>query len=628
MNQQLIDYIKNQIKLGRSEDVIKVMLKNNGWQEADIEEGFREVFGQNTPLPSPSTDFQPAYSSNRPSFSGNASEIALPGGLDLLKQSWQIYKNRFWTLVGITAFPFLIWLVIGGLFWMSSFVLANSGLNILFIILALILVIPGIILFVWSGLALIYVVKESNEEIGFKESFRQAWGKKILSFAFIGLLNTLVIFGGFILGIIPGIIFAIWFIVAQFVFVVEGQKGFSALLRSKEYVAGRWGKVFWRVVVFGLVALGVGLINWGISFGMIMGLDWLSYPIIFGNILSFIEFLINILFGLFAVVYFFSLYTALRQTRPQLVNQQVVAKKGFFVFCAILGVLAPFIIAGTMMITTISLLNPGKQFAEARDTQRISDIRSLNVAISLYEAVIDQGIDCQNNKIYRSDIGTRAVDGTGWLSIDFTKIPGGGSPLTQLNIDPLNNSEFFYSYACVPETNVFELNTRLESKKYLDMMRNDGGDDPNVYEVGSNLNPQIPNFLEKQTSVTSKKEDIARTEIMNVSDKICQYLINSQFNNYLDLYDKDGSGYAGEKQSVELITKTNECKFKVSDINFNKQLNRAVVVYDSKLIFLLKSGKLSQAEGFIKMLYKKIGDDWKIIDTIDPMERIDVENIP
>lgn len=42
-NQQLIDYIKNQIKLGRSEDVIKMMLKNAGWQEADIEEGFKAV---------------------------------------------------------------------------------------------------------------------------------------------------------------------------------------------------------------------------------------------------------------------------------------------------------------------------------------------------------------------------------------------------------------------------------------------------------------------------------------------------------------------------------------------------------------------------------------------------------
>lgn len=40
VNQQLIDYIKNQLKLGRSEDIIKTMLKNASWQEADIEEGF------------------------------------------------------------------------------------------------------------------------------------------------------------------------------------------------------------------------------------------------------------------------------------------------------------------------------------------------------------------------------------------------------------------------------------------------------------------------------------------------------------------------------------------------------------------------------------------------------------
>lgn len=329
MNQQLIDYIKNQIKLGRSEDVIKAMLKNNGWQEADIEEGFREISGganpSAPPLPqSAPSGFQPVFSR-----SIGQTELALPGAGALLKNSWQIYKSRFWTLVGILIIPALIWLIVGGLVSMLGIKSGAeiAGLNLLIIILALILGIVGIFLSVWAGAALFYAVAN---EITLKEAFQQSWQKRITSFVWVGLLTGLTGLGGFILGVIPSIIFWIWFVVSQFVFIVEEQKGFSALLRSKEYVSGRWWKIFWRMFVFGLVALGVGLVGWGGS---------ISIVLIYKPATSIISYLIDILFGPFMVVYLFSIYNALRQTRPQLANQPVVAKKGFFVFCAILPML-------------------------------------------------------------------------------------------------------------------------------------------------------------------------------------------------------------------------------------------------------------------------------------------------
>ena len=55
VDQQLIEYIKNQIKLGRSDDIIKAMLKNAGWQDNNIDEAFLIVKtpdDANVPLPS------------------------------------------------------------------------------------------------------------------------------------------------------------------------------------------------------------------------------------------------------------------------------------------------------------------------------------------------------------------------------------------------------------------------------------------------------------------------------------------------------------------------------------------------------------------------------------------------
>lgn len=73
IDQQLIDYIKNQIKLGRSEDVIKAMLKNASWQENIIEEAFLLVktpVDADIPLPSSSQLSRTASISPQSSLGG------------------------------------------------------------------------------------------------------------------------------------------------------------------------------------------------------------------------------------------------------------------------------------------------------------------------------------------------------------------------------------------------------------------------------------------------------------------------------------------------------------------------------------------------------------------------------
>ncbi len=334
----LINYIKNQLKLGRSEEVIRAMLKNAGWQDADIEEGLKEVSSNISDAPLPKSapknfqGFQPTF------YPLTGQEQALPGAGVLLKNAWQIYKSRFWTLLGIALFPFLA-LIGAGLMLLlivGAQKLNFSGwLTLVLLILGIIFSFLSLFLFVWSRVALLFAIKDNLELIGVKESFKRAKGK-ILSFIWIGLLNGIVIFGGFVLGIVPGIIFGIWFIIAQFVFVAEGHKGFNALLRSKEYVSGRWWSVAWRMLAVGFISILIYLI--GVVTGFIPSE-------LFVNIVSVILGIVNFLFYIFLSVYLFSLYNSLKETRPQLVGQPVSAKRGFFIFCAILGVLTPFIIA-------------------------------------------------------------------------------------------------------------------------------------------------------------------------------------------------------------------------------------------------------------------------------------------
>lgn len=73
------------------------------------------------------------------------------------------------------------------------------------------------------------------------------------------ILSALAIFGGFILLIIPGIIFSVWFAFSIYAIVLDGKTGGQALKFSKHLVQGRWFGVLWRLLapafVFGFMII-------------------------------------------------------------------------------------------------------------------------------------------------------------------------------------------------------------------------------------------------------------------------------------------------------------------------------------------------------------------------------------
>jgi hypothetical protein len=83
---------------------------------------------------------------------------------------------------------------------------------------------------------------------------------KIGGLFLVGLLTGLAIMGGFILLIIPGIIFLVWFALSSYVYVYEGIGGTEALKRSKYYVSGRWGAVFWRFFFLFIISVVISIV--------------------------------------------------------------------------------------------------------------------------------------------------------------------------------------------------------------------------------------------------------------------------------------------------------------------------------------------------------------------------------
>jgi prepilin-type N-terminal cleavage/methylation domain-containing protein len=158
----------------------------------------------------------------------------------------------------------------------------------------------------------------------------------------------------------------------------------------------------------------------------------------------------------------------------------------------VIGILA------ILATTVVLVLNPAQILAESRDTQRISDLGSVQSAIGLLLATAtttvtfvttpqcsgptggtcvaaDHGFTAAGGALNTS----RNVNGTGWVGVDLTKTSG-GAPISTLPTDPQNTSTFHYAYVGDNTAKTYVLHARIESAKLAySTMTNDGDVDNN-----------------------------------------------------------------------------------------------------------------------------------------------------
>jgi prepilin-type N-terminal cleavage/methylation domain-containing protein len=185
------------------------------------------------------------------------------------------------------------------------------------------------------------------------------------------------------------------------------------------------------------------------------------------------------------------------------------SKKGFTLIelLIVIGILA------VLATVTVLVLNPAQLFAQARDSQRLADLGSVKGAIALYLTTVADpvlgggtGFTCGTNwgasvagassslstaTANLAHAGVRTVDGEGWVAVNLGAMSG-GSPLPALPVDPINatTNNRYYSYGCNDTAKTFELNANMESERYSnggsdDVEANDGGNNPQFYEIGT-----------------------------------------------------------------------------------------------------------------------------------------------
>ncbi|MCL5006612.1 MAG: hypothetical protein M1153_00480 [Patescibacteria group bacterium] len=152
-------------------------------------------------------------------------------------------------------------------------------------------------------------------------------------YAWIVLLFLLSVLGGLLLGIVPAVVFGVWFLFTPYVFADQSQNGLNALLRSKEYATGYWWIIFGRMLLLLLLIAFADALVGGISMLLGSGINYV------------VSLALQLVIVPFDFVFVYSIYSSLKAVKPELADKPVAGDRLFFVFVIVLGALAPFIVS-------------------------------------------------------------------------------------------------------------------------------------------------------------------------------------------------------------------------------------------------------------------------------------------
>lgn len=174
---------------------------------------------------------------------------------DLLNQSWEMFRKRFFSFLKITLFQLLLTTLMILLVVLGYFLYTLFPYNLFYLVTYFIVALGLFILLYYFELRIqisLMYVPASDEPQNFMEYFNLSKGK-VISFFWLTFLQGLIVFGGTMLFIVPGMLIAIGLAFSSWVYIIEGKKGLSAIQQSRKYAHGRLLGIFGRGLLLGLI---------------------------------------------------------------------------------------------------------------------------------------------------------------------------------------------------------------------------------------------------------------------------------------------------------------------------------------------------------------------------------------
>lgn len=317
----------------------------------------KPVGQSSTPTPEPSAQpTVPQVPTPQPPVAPGAVVKASFGAL--LGRSFDIYKKQWWKLLLLGIFPALIMagIILLGAAGLAIYAFAgfSSGNVVVVGIIAFILFLAVVFVNMLFFAASMHVIADSGQGISFGEAFKRGKGH-VLPLFWISVLANLVILGGYVMLIVPGIIWAITAVIVYWVVVVDNVRGRDALVRARQLMKGDGVRTFFLL-------FGIGLIMWLASMALVLlsgGLTQLSEGL--GNFMTFVQMLLQ--FGALAPIgmaFNFAIYEDLKRRKegklPELPKQKMLF--------TIAAIIAPFLVILPMMILGITAQRAAQEKAD------------------------------------------------------------------------------------------------------------------------------------------------------------------------------------------------------------------------------------------------------------------------
>ncbi len=268
---------------------------------------------------------------------------------ELMRESWGVFKKSW---LHLFVFNLIAWVVLGLVLFAGVILILASGAGAAFsaqqhnyALTGGLAIVGGIggLLFVLCCIALGAVVQvgsmlivSKKGQISLDNTIKQSIGF-IIPALLVGIINSIIVFGGFFVFLIPGFLFLLFFLFSVYEVVFSNKKGLDALRSSMSIVTqnfwGIFGRLLLLVAMFFVISLIVGLL----AALPLLVMDKTSvfaglWAILFGII----RIVLNIALGFFSNAYFFTLYqhakSAAKEGQSNLLWVGIVSAVGWVIF--------------------------------------------------------------------------------------------------------------------------------------------------------------------------------------------------------------------------------------------------------------------------------------------------------
>jgi len=339
----------------------------------------------------------------------------LKGFSTLFTETWAQFKTRALTIlgvlllttllimVGVTLVGIIAALLLGG--GQAAFEQLQQGQisGIVVLVFGLFFLVI-LVLAMWSQSATIAVVVDDT--MGVREALRVGWQRLWSMLWILGLAGSIIMVG-FMLFVVPGIIFAVSLMFALYPLYDDGLRGMDAVMTSRHYVKGRWWNTFGKLLLIWLIAIVLDLI-----------------PLV-GPFLYF-------LFTPFLLLFMVAMYRDLKETADDVSGEE---RRGGWWLLALIGLILPLI--GIV----VAFMNAGPQFFDyMQQAQNQGELQGGIIQPQNDMQVLpqDQGKVDENipvttvvrQGVWRDPVGDVAEFGVGrWMDIETVSVRADGGLL-------------------------------------------------------------------------------------------------------------------------------------------------------------------------------------------------------